>query len=173
MRRQEFIDEVTTWDELLSAADELREYDLLSDIYSDEARNDWINESLMDWARELDWQDMLGRLSDFNSDSSEWWQLDDYGEWNAVSDGDDYFEDMKSELLEIGDDNSAWDDAEEGEEDTEDEELFDPEPDLEIDEDQSVGDFFVECNSVFKTIEEKIREDRTNEERSFKDFIPF
>ncbi len=173
MRRQEFIDEVTTWDELLSAADELREYDLLSDIYSDEARNDWINECLADWARELDWQDMLGRLSDFDSDSSEWWQLDDYGEWNAVSDGDDYFEDMKNELLEIGDDNSAWDDAEEGEEDTEDEELFDPEPDLEIDEDQSVGDFFVECNSVFKTIEEKIREERTDEERSFNDFIPF
>lgn len=173
MRRQEFIDEVTTWDELLRAADELREYDLLSDIYSDEARNDWINECLVDWARELDWQDMLGRLSDFDSDSSEWWQLDDYGEWNAVSDGDDYFEDMKNELLEIGDDNSAWDDAEEGEEDTEDEELFDPEPDLEIDEDQSVGDFFVECNSVFKTIEEKIREERTDEERSFNDFIPF
>ena len=160
MRRQEYIEEVTTWNELLNVADESRHYEYAENIYDDDGRDDYINEMLYDWARNDSWRELYERLSYFTEDSSEWWRLDDYGDWIALCDGDEEFEEAKNDLLRDLDEDEWWDDEEDGESTTEESDLFDEEEEILVESDEvSIDEMFEDCSDAFKSIVKKAAEE--------------
>lgn len=116
MTRQEFIDDVTTWDDLVAFCSE-EDYDL-EDIYSAEQRDDYINEDLVEMARYNGWRDLLETLNDLsNGDGYDYYRRDYNGDWVVLEDNDEEFNDLKGYVIEWMDENNYWpDDEEDGDE---------------------------------------------------------
>lgn len=69
-------------------------------IMSDDERDDWITESLDDLIRgSHSWKDVLRDLEDYDSYSSCWWRLDDWGGWVPLD--NDCLQDAIDELYNI------------------------------------------------------------------------
>lgn len=145
MTRQEFIDDVTCWSELMDFCSE-EDCDICSDIYDEDYRDECIEDRLVDWARNNNWRelcDMLNRLADNNG--YDWYVYDDYYDtWEPAT--DDEFDDRRDRVVEWMDANGYWDDDEDEEEEEEDfvvEEPVDPEDITPTpDEDCSIMDMF-------------------------------
>ena len=154
MTRQEFIDNITTWWELIDWCRE-NECHICEDIYDDDSYYDYINDNLVDWAREDSWTELRDRLNDLPS-GYDFYQRDDYGDFHALDDYGD-FDAFFDEVLSWGDDNNIWEDAEEespvNNEDEEAEDDEDGEP-VEI-EDFSFGELFSVCSSAVQRITEE------------------
>jgi len=144
--RQEFIDDVTTWSELLQFCYD-EDYDT-DDIYSSDSRDDYINDQLMDWARNDSWREMLETLRDLeDGDGYDYYRHDDYDDWIGLCDGDGEFDSYKNAVLEWMDENEYWpddDDEEEEDEEYDDEEEAPPADDDESFEEDDEDDFDVE-----------------------------
>ena len=110
MTRQQFIDEVNEWQELINFCND-EGCSCCNDVYSEEDRDDYINERLVDMARNADsWSELLDTLSDITT-GYDYYRRDDYGEWCGL---DDYeFDDYKDDVLEWADDQDIWEDDEE------------------------------------------------------------
>lgn len=64
MTRQEFIDDVTSWSELIDFCYD-QDCDICEDIYSEEAKDDHFNNDLVEMARNAnDWEELLETLND-------------------------------------------------------------------------------------------------------------
>ena len=115
MTRQEFIDDVTTWGELLNfCANE--DCDLCEDIVDPGYVDEYVNDSLVDWACNNDWRSLLGILNNVDDNSGyDYYRYDDY-EYVPVDDDRDLFEEYKDSVLEWMDDNDYWPDGDEDEE---------------------------------------------------------
>lgn len=165
MTRAEFFENVTSWWELKDFCDEQR-CSLCDDVYDDEARDDYINEYLSEWARNENWYDLRVRLDNLET-GYEYWRLDDYGDWTGLDDDD--LDNMKDEVAEWVDDYGDWDDDEEEVDEEEDEEPFDDEeeePPIE-DEDCSLGELFAASATRVKSIAEDELEKAREEDRAF------
>ena len=131
MTREEFINDVTTWDEL---KDFCYDYscDYCDDVYDDDGLNDYLNRAIEDWAGNMTWRQLRDRLDDIPTDG-EWYSIDEYEDINELDDVD--FEGYKRDVLSWVDDyGDVWD-----EEDDEDEEYIeDEEENTEDDEDDGV-----------------------------------
>ena len=130
MTREDFIDGVTTWDEL---NDFCCEYDCgyLDDVYDDVGIDDYLDRVIEDWARNLSWSQLRDKLNDIPT-GGYWYRIDDYDDIIELDDID--FEAYKSDVLSWADDRCVWD-----EEDDEDEEYIeDEEENTEDDEDDEV-----------------------------------
>lgn len=116
MTREEFIDDITTMWELLDFCEEHGCY-VCEDVYSDEAYNDFINEDIVEWARNETWENLLSILQDLPT-GYDYYRRDEYGDWYGVDSYD--FDSYKNDVLSWGDDNCEWDEPEEeeGEEET-------------------------------------------------------
>ena len=121
MTRQEFIDDITQWWELIDFCDE-NDCDFCSDIYSDDERDEIVNENLLEWARTEIWQDLYNRLDEITTGYS-YYRADEHGGWDGLDDYD--FDEIKDDVLNWGDENDVWDEEDE-----------DPEE-----------EFFIECNT--------------------------
>lgn len=88
------------------------------ELYSNDARNDYINEDMCERARDEDWQDMRDWLNDIESDGNyDWWYRDAWDEWHGVD--DDYIEYMIDEIVtELEADNFFEEEVDEGEDET-------------------------------------------------------
>ena len=159
MYRQDFIDNITSWSELL---DFCYEYDCsqCEDVEDVDYYRDWINDSLVSWAREDTWRELLGRLQDLDEkDGYDYYVWDDYdGAYRPVDDSD--FDEYKGDVLNWGDDRCIWDDTEEDETDEEAEaeceEPADDDNDFQIpDEDLSICDFLTAGVSCIRAIDEE------------------
>lgn len=164
MTRNEFLENVTTFGDLKDFCYN-EDCSILEDVYDEEGRDDYINECLMDWARDDTWQELHDRLDGIPT-GYDWYRYDDYGDWCALDDED--FEDYKNDVLEWADDHGVWDDDEEDdmEDDVEDDcfEDEDDEPAPE-EEDFSVGDLIGMCVIALSTIQsEDARRAREEEE---------
>lgn len=140
MTRNEFFDEVTSWGELIEFCLNNGCNGYVEDVYSDDGRDDYINENLVDWAQEESWRDLRDRLDDIETDY-DYYEYD-YGDWRGLDDDD--LQDRMEEVAEWCDRNGIWEDDEEepvDEEDPIDEEddsAEDAEPNSETDtEDQT------------------------------------
>lgn len=166
MTRNEFLNDVITFGEL---KDFCYDYDctMLEDVYDEEGRDDYINECLMDWARDDSWQELYSRLDGIPT-GYDWYRYDDYGEWCGLDDGD--FEEYKDDVLEWGDDNDIWDEDEE-EDDTDifaeeiDADMADEEDEPVEDEDFSVDALMGMCSVAFVTIQKENIQRLQEEER--------
>lgn len=110
MTRSEFIDEINDWWELIDfCSDNGCSY--CDDVYSDDARDDFINECLVDMARNANnWSSLLDTLNEITT-GYDYYVHTDYGEWNGLDDGD--FIGYKNDVLEWADNQDIWDDDEE------------------------------------------------------------
>ena len=117
MKRTEFIRDVTTWWELMDVCEE-HSLRTCEDIIDDESRNDYINETLVDLARNNSWQDLRDTLNCYaDDDGYDFYAYDDYyGRWRPLDDDD--FDNYKDLVLEEMDNNDYFD-PEDDEEDSE------------------------------------------------------
>ena len=176
MRRQDFIDNVTTWSELISFCYD-EDCDVCEDIYSEEARDEDVDNNLVERARNHTWQELLDILEDIPTGGS-YYYSDDWGDWHEAD--DDMFEDRKQDVIDWMDDNDYWDE----EEDEDDEEFLDEMPfpeedeieedeDLEPieDEDISFTDLLTSCSQKLKTIEDTQEQEAQEEAENFDSFV--
>lgn len=147
MTRQEFIDDVTTWPELIEFCDD-EECDYCDDIYSDESYDSYVNDELSDMCRNESWQDVKEWLDGLPEGYDYYIKYND-GEWAGA--GDENFDSYKDDILEYMDDGEYWD------EDEEEEALYeyhDPEDDIPVEEeDISVAELFTACSSTVQKLE--------------------
>ena len=172
MLRQDFIDDITTWGELIDFCND-EDCDICEDIYSEDARDEDIDRnSLVEWARGNSWQDLLNILRDIPT-GSDYYYCDDYGDWYEAD--DNMFEDRKRDVLEWMDDGGYWDDEDEDEEifDEIDTEFSEDEEDLEPiePEDISFTDLLTSCSQKLKTIEDTQEQEAQEEAENFDSFV--
>lgn len=137
MTRQDFLDNVTTWDGLIDFCNEIG-YDV-DEIYSEDARNDYIEDDIAELVRDVTWREVLTALENYDSISGyDWYLRDDWGEWTGLEDGDAEFDNYKENVEEWAAENDCFDDAED--EDEEDEESDRAEP---LGYDPDTGEVFV------------------------------
>lgn len=178
MTRAEFYENVTTWRELKNFCSD-EQCDICDDIYDERGRDDYINDCLMDWARNNSWTGLLSRLEDIPT-GYDYYQCDDYGDWVGLDDNDD-FDDIREEVVDWMDNNGYWDDEEEANDDEE--EVFDDEEDAPFidpedaepidDEDCSLGELFEGSVARIQAISEEELEAARETERALQDFLSF
>lgn len=170
MRRQDFIDDITTWSELLSFCYD-EDCDICEDIYSEDDRDENIDSnSLVEWARNNTWQELYDILEEIPTGYDYYWE-DDYGDWHGAD--DDLFEDRKQEVIEWMDDGGYWDEEYEDEEDAYLDNDYEEEEDLEPIEPESISftDLFTSCNNKFEKIEDIQEKEAQEEEKRFDSFV--
>ena len=93
MTRQEFIDNIQYWSELLEfCSDEGCNY--CEDIYDSDQWNDSINDDVYEMARTSSWRTILDVLQGYDDLSGyDYYRRDDYGEWHGL-DEDDFSSDL-------------------------------------------------------------------------------
>lgn len=173
MTRQEFIDNVTTWSELLDFCYDESIY-FCEDVYTEDAKDDYFNDMLVEMARDAgSWRELYDRLEEIPT-GYDYYIRDDYGDFEGADDDD--FDSRYEDVLEYMDDNEYWDDDEEEEVEEEpapdDEDPEDEEPVEE--EDVSIAELFTTCNSKLQKIdadtEAAARAAEEEDEEAFNDF---
>lgn len=171
MTRNEFLDTVNDWYELIEFCNDVG-CSYCDDVYSEESMNDDINERLTDWAQECTWQELYSRLDDIPS-GYDYYRCNDYGDWESLDDSD--FDDYKDDVLEWMDNNGYWD---EDDDDFEDEDVFDEEEstaecDEESveDEDFSAAELIGMCSAAFAVIQQESLQRIQKEEERFNNFV--
>lgn len=153
MTRQEFIDDVTTFDELHSFCIDI-EYDLQEDgAYSEDEYDEYINEEAYEIARENDWRDLRGWLSEL-PDGYDFYVKDAWEDWGGRSCRE--IDDLKESVLEYADQNDLFDVEEEEPEEYIEEGAEEPEEDdFEDVEDCDMSDFIWAGNAALRELQEQ------------------
>ena len=149
MTRQEFINNVTTWSELLSFC-----YDYDCDVCADIISHDSLAENIADdfnsYGYEYPWTDIRRWLNNID-DSARYYYRSGSFEYESV-DNNGTFEEYKDEVLSWGDDMYIFDDEDEDEDEDEesfiDSDVFD---DSLPDNDCSVEEFLGLCSPTTKS----------------------
>ena len=152
MTRQEFIDEINDWWDLIDFCNS-EGCDYLENIYTEESRDDYINEyQLEDWVRNNTWRNLYSLLDDIPSDY-EYYRIDEYGDWEGLDDYD--FGDYKDDVLRWADDRGIFDEEDE-EEDPADYGIEDEEvDDEEVEEPISMFELLSGCQDTYQKISEE------------------
>lgn len=164
MTRAEFIEDINSFYDLI---DFCRDYECsyCDDIYDEDARDEAINEELMDWARDNDWQQLYILLDNIPT-GYEYYHYTD-GEWYGLDDGD--IDDWKDDVLEWGDDNEIWEDDEE---EPPEDDFQDEDDGLEVEpEPISIGELFGVCNSQLHRIGDDEVQSAKAEDEAFTMFV--
>lgn len=149
MNRQEFIDTVTTWGELVSFCTD-EGIDFCDDIYSDDDLDSYIDAHLNELCDDECWQDVRDILYDIPQGYDYYQRVEyTYMEFTGLSDEDDEFRVRKDDILEYMDTNGLWDDTDD--EDNDDEEVVSAD-EFESDSSVSLGDFFASTVEAFDKI---------------------
>lgn len=178
MTREEFLENVTTFGELKDFCYD-QDCDLLEDVYDEEGRDDYIDEDLVELARDSSWEEMRDYLDNIPT-GYEWYR--NYDGWEGLDDYD--FDQYKRDVLEWMDDNGFWEEEEEDEEeeyggnDVFAEELardaasheYDEEDEVE-DEDFSVGDLIGMCGVAFVAIQKDSIRRIQEADKQFGEFV--
>lgn len=115
MTREFFLENINDMWELQEFCDSNNLY-TMEDIRDSESWNEYIDESLVDWARENTWNDLLSILRDVEENAGyDYYEWDeDYGRYTPVD-----FDDMKDRVLSDADYEECWDNEDENEDDNE------------------------------------------------------
>lgn len=173
MTRGEFIENVQCWSDLLSFCyDEGCDY--CEDIYTEDSKDEYFNDSIVEMARYADnWQDLYRQLDDIPTGYN--YYINDDDGWRGADDDD--FEEYKSDVLQWADDGEIWDeeddeDEEVSEEEYESDETLDVDDDIEaLEEGCSLGELFTSSATKLQTIEIEAERKREQEEQFFEQFI--
>ena len=161
MTRQEFIDNVTLWGELLEVCYDY-DCDICEDIINDEQYDEYIEQDIYD--RDCSWRELRDCLCDVEDNNYYYYRRNGWLDYEGLNEESD-FREYKDRVLEWMDDWENWDydDEEEDEDGWDDEE--DEEVETEQEDEYDVTDFDVEslvtaCQSHLQ----KIYDDRAREE---------
>ena len=125
MKRQEFIDEVGYWGELIDFCNQ-EGCEVCEDIYSSDDRDYEIEEDLCEMVRDSSWREILNSLQAYDRDSGyDYYLKNGWGDFEGINDYED-FTSYKDDVLDWGDDNGIWDEDDE-DEDEEPQPYIDPE----------------------------------------------
>lgn len=112
MTRNEFLNDVTTWQELVDFCSDV-DCDILCDFVFDDEYNDAIEEDLSNALRDdYSWRSIRDMLYDLPEDYNQYMH-DDILEFRGLDDDD--FDDYKEDVLDWCDDRDVWDDEEDEE----------------------------------------------------------
>ena len=136
MTRQQFLDEITTWYDLIEWCNN-HGCSYCNDIYSDEARDEDIDEDLVEMAQDNNWYELRDILSNIPT-GCDYWRRDEYGDWYGV---DDEFDEYFNDVLEWADENGEFDEEEEEPVYIDDDNNDEPD-EFEADTSVSLDDFF-------------------------------
>lgn len=146
MRREDFVNSYHDWGEL---EDICRENNLciMDDLYSQDAVEEYINDSLVDLARDNTWSDLKRILEDYEEDLGyDYYRWNDYyGRYCHVDESE-----IADEILEEMDYQELWDTDEEDEEDEE--EYDEYQDDVDLTEDCSIMEMIEDSQSVIQRI---------------------
>jgi len=188
MKRSEFLRDYDTISDLMDFCWR-NDCDVTENITSADGFNEWINDCLVDWARNYSWDELYSMLSQFNDiEGYDYYQYDDsYGEYRPLDDSD--FNDLRDEILEWADDQGDFWDPEDDDEDEEEADCWDQwaeDPDSELgsddeefeipdEEDCSMLDMLSAGVGCIRSINEAALEQARQEDRLFMEFteIPF
>lgn len=120
MTRQDFIDNITYWWELIDFCNE-NDCDICEDIVESEDLQEHISDDFDNFSREYDWTDIRVWLNDID-DSASYYCREGSFEYTPV---DNTFDEYKSDVLAWCDDNDIFDEDED--EEVDDDECADPE----------------------------------------------
>jgi len=110
MTREYFINEIDEWWKLKDFCNEYGCW-VCDDIVDSDYRDEWIEDHLIEWARENTWTDLRDVLNSLYDDSSDsYYRISEYDEWYGVDDDFDYY---KEDALGWADENEIWDDGNE------------------------------------------------------------
>lgn len=139
MTREDFIENIQSWEDLINFCSDYG-CDYCEDVYDDDQMDDYINETLVDMARNSDgWRDLRNMLNDIPT-GYDYYIRDEYDEFREAD--DDEFEDYKSSVIEWGDNGDVWDEDEE--EDYYDDEDEEPAPSMSTSESNNEEEDVVE-----------------------------
>lgn len=165
MTRQQFIDEVNDWWELIDFCNEY-ECSYCEDVYSEESRDDYINEDLVDMARNADsWSSLLDILNDITT-GYDYYRRTDYDDWEGL--GDYEFNDYKNDVLEWADNNEIWEDDEE---EALPEVDYDDDDFVVADEPMSIGELIGVCSSQLQQIGTDKKAKEAADDEAFEVFV--
>ncbi len=115
MTRQDFIDDVQYWSELIDFCYEEGCY-VCEDVYTSDQRDDRIDEGVSEMMRHNSWRTILDTLQTYDNQSGyEYYLLDGYGDWIGLDDDD--FTSYKDDVVDWMDNNGRWDDEDDEDED--------------------------------------------------------
>lgn len=164
MTRQQFINEVNYWWELIDFCND-NGCSYCDDVYSEESRDDYINEELVDLARNADsWSSLLDTLNDITI-GYDYYRRTDYNDWEGLSDYE--FSDYKDDVLQWADDEGIWDDDEEEPLPDDDEE----DDDFVADEPISIGELMGVCSSQLQQIGTDKQAKEAADDEAFEVFV--
>lgn len=131
MTRQEFIDSVNDVGSLYDFCTENYQYEsYVEDLYSSDSYDSYIDEVIVDRARNLTWRELRDELNDYGDPHScDWWVLDAWGDFTEAD--NDWFSEKFDDLIVELDNDGFFDEEEED------------------DDDDDGYDFEVESTSVF------------------------
>ena len=167
MTRQEFLDNVTTFDELQEFCSDVDYYLQEDGAYSAEEYDDYIDNELYELAREEPWRDIRSWLSNL-PDGYDYYFRDDWGDWEGRSYRDIY--DLKERVLAYADGNDLFDPEEEETVEDSDEE---PEEDgFEEVEDCDVSDFIWAGNAALRELQEQSEKEESYIDQEMLGMLP-
>lgn len=174
MTRNQFIEEVNCWSELLGFC---YDYDCsyCEDVYNEDSKNDYFDSELVEYAKNAeDWQDMLEYLQNIPT-GGDYYIKDDYDEWSEADDDD--FDNYKDAVLEWGDNGEVWDEEEDEEEyydpdgELVDESYYEEDGEEELEEGCTLGELFSESASKLQIIEQIEERKREEADKFFEELI--
>lgn len=112
MTRQEFIDEVCDFSDLISFCYD-EDLETCDEIYSADRLDEYLREEIPEYLDDHDWVDLKYTLEDIPSDY-EYYIRNGWMEFSAADDSD--FDEYKENVLDEMDDNDYWDEDDEEEE---------------------------------------------------------
>lgn len=182
MTRQEFLDNINDWDDLLGFCRD-EECSICDDIYDEDDMDNYINEHLVDMASDArNWYSFRDDLSSIPT-GYDYYLYNSWFDWDGLTDDD--FEDYKSEVCDWMDDGGYWDEEDDEEEDEDyiidDEEpvpytppapQLDPDDLVPIDdEDISMTELFSACSKGLQSITQASLDAERAEEENFNEFV--
>lgn len=175
MTRQEFVDEITMWEELI---DFCRDHNChyCDDIFNDDEMDDCIHDNIVDAARTEYWRDLRDKLYDIPTGYDYYYHGDGIFDWSGLDDAD--FMSYKDDVLEWGDIAGIWDEevlldtSEELDNFFDDDDLFaDEEDSFEIDEPISISELIGVCNCQLQQIGNDKEAEITADNEAFTGFV--
>lgn len=173
MTRQQFMDEVTDFDELFQFCDENGYEDALEDIYHQDALDEYVESEISEYIRRHSWRELRDALDDIPTGYN-YYRCTGWLEYDGA---DDEFEYYKDQVLECCDRNGDWDDEEEEEEDYYGPDTFfgvdqeDEEEESAPDEEFSVQVLIQICGRRSDDYVEELRKKQEAENAAFNGFV--
>ena len=176
MTRQEFIEGVTTWGELLDFCYD-NDSNVCEDIVSYDTMDEEVESDLRDEVGDRSWRDIRDLLCSIDTDYDYYRRNGSFDYYPLDNNGD--FDEYKDEVLEWMDNNDYW-----GDEDVEDEweyfdgGSFDEHPTHEeedeaapADEDFSIGELMGMCSVQFIDIQRTVLQQKAQNDTEFQQYL--